>query len=374
MYTIRYEGMKPVNGNHSRAIVDSGDGWFIVDPMRFERYPKKEQPRRQATAPTRNKVFQPAKPQRATRKQTVHSRRKFMSASIMADPIDSSQPTAGELIQPLRGREWVSEFWVPLAQASITGILAAAGTGIILAVSHELLNTVRAGVLEFSIIGGSVWAWNITRHLRHYEFIDAATESLPLGVLAGTGTAVYYLIVTGSWFTLGWGAAIAGAVGFFGLSAQWGGFLSRADDLLYAIERMMAVDIDGDGTVGEPPIEPGGVRVMTIKNGEKEKDIELKNPLPVDSRVFQAFAIAVMCEKCTISKAAITKLTNQKDWKWRKISQPAYSAIYNYCQKNGYIETGGNNETNELSVKGWDELSRWIPANYTPNLHRPTPA
>lgn len=392
MYRVTYKGdLKPI---FNKAVVDSGDGWFLVDPMRYPRYAAGVEAKRQKQAKiqerrveaSRSYLFQPAQPVQAqikkrptqpkkrpsSRKQAMHSKQRFMHASVMADAPTQQAPTAGELIQPLRGREWVSEFWVPLAQATITGVLVMAGAGIVLAVSYELLDTVRAGLLEFSVIGGAAWLVGFARRVRYYDVIDALTEALPVGFLAGIGTAVYYLVVTGSWFSFWWGAAIAGVFGFAGLAFQWAKFLGKSDDLLYAIERMMAVDLDGDGDIGEPPVEPAGVRSIPVNRGDDQGAVEVDNALPVDSHVWQAFAVAVLVHKCNISKTAITKLTNEKTWKWRKISQPAYSAIYRYCEKNGYIATDSTTESNTLSARGYDELSRWLPRNFTPNLPHPT--
>lgn len=391
MYRVTYSSnLKPLTGSHSSAIVKRGDGWYVVDPMRFERYRAQNEVKQERRAVVQEKraeasrsyLFQPAKPQVKTRapqakkqaaggKRTMHSKRRFMSASIMADTPDTIPPTTGELIQPLRGREWVSEFFVPLAQAGITGILVAGGAGIVLAISHELLDTVRAGLLEFGVIGGAAWLWGIARRARDYDFLDAITEALPLGALAGIGTAVYYLTVTGSWFTFWWGAALAGVAGFAGLAFQWARFMGKSDDLLYAIERMMAVDLDGDGDVGEPPVEPNGVRSIPVNRGDNQEAVEVDNALPVDSHVWQSFAVAVLAHKCNISKNAICKLTSEPGWKWRKISQPAYSAIYRYCEKNKYIETDSVTGSNALSGRGWEELSRWLPRNISPNLPHP---
>lgn len=382
MYRVTYtEGLKPI---YNHAVTEKGDGWFLVDPMRYERYAAKVEAKREKRRQThakqveasRSYVFQPAKPQRkqtrTSGKKRMHSSQKLGKANFIAHTADVAPPLSGELIQPLRGREWVSEFWVPLAQAGITGILVAAGTGIVLAISAELLDTVRAGLIEFGVIGGSAWLFQTIRNLRRYAFVDAMVEALPVGVAIGGVTAVYYLVVTGSWFTVGWGAAISGVMGFAGLAAQWFGFLGKSDDLLYAVERVLNTDLDGDGYEGEPPVEPNGVRAIPFNRGEDSGAVEVDNSLPVDSHVWQAFAVAVLVHRCTISKNAITKLTSEKGWKWRKISQPAYGAIYRYCEKNRYIDTDGTTGSNTLSAKGWDELSRWLPQNISPNLPHPT--
>ncbi len=391
MYRVTYsQNLKPITGPHSSAIVERGDGWYVVDPMRFERYRAQAEQRQHRRAvvqkkrveATRSYLFKPATPQVKTRpaqrksggnrgKQTMHSRRKFMAANVVADPSDFHPPTTGELIQPLRGREWVSEFAVPLAQASITGFLVAGGTGIILAISHELLETVRAGLVEFGVIGGSVWLYGVIRRARDYDFVDAVTESLPFGALVGIGTAVYYLTVTGSWFTFWWGAALAGVAGFFGLAAQWAGFLGRADDLLYAIERMTAVDLDGDGDIGEP-IEPNGVRRIPGNRGGKPHVEELERKLPVSAKAFRSFAIAVLCDKVRISKKEICEHTSKDSYRHGAISQPNYLKIYNYLVKYGFIDTASSTDKNKLTTVGWDELSRWIPESFTPNLPPPS--
>lgn len=399
MYRVDYSPeLKPQPNNHIVACGDDGyvrnarvNGyWLVVDPMRGAGYAakveakreKRRQGREKQAQASRSYLFQPATAQHTVKaaktrktsggKQTMHSRQKFMQANIMADAADAGLPMTGELIQPLRGREWVSEFWVPLAQAGITGILVAAGTGIVLAVSSELLDTVRAGLVEFAVIGGAGWLWQTIRNFRRHAPMDAFVEALPVGVAVGGATAVYYLVVTGNWFTVGWGAAISGVMGFAGLAAQWFGFLGKSDDLLYAVERVLNTDLDGDGYEGEPPVEPNGVRAIPFNRGEDSGAVEVDNSLPVDSHVWQAFAVAVLVHKCTISKNAITKLTSEKGWKWRKISQPAYGAIYRYCEKNRYIDTDGTTGSNTLSAKGWDELSRWLPQNISPNLPHPT--
>lgn len=380
MYKVTYKGnLKPVF-NH--AVVDSGDGWFLVDPMRYERYAAKVEQKREKRRQAHEKQVQDSKrrlvgtkpPQRKTRtsKVTMHSRQKLMQANIMADAADTGFPITGELIQPLRGREWQSEFLVPLVQAGVTGIIVMAGTGIALAISYELLDNVRAGIVEFSVIGAGAWLFRAIQYTRRYSFVDALVEALPFGAVAAAGAGGYYLIVTGHWFTAGWGAAISGIAGFAALAFQWVKFLGKADDLLYAIERVVNADIDGDGYEGEPPIEPAGVRAIPFNRGEETGAVEVDNALPVDSHVWQAFAVAVLAHKCTISKTAVTKLTSEKGWKWRKISQPAYGAIYRYCEKNRYIETDSTTGSNTLSVKGWEELSRWLPQNISPNLPHPT--
>ncbi|MCA9366894.1 hypothetical protein KC887_01350 [Candidatus Kaiserbacteria bacterium] len=394
MYKVTYKGLKVLPGHQIAKRVNGGefvtpkrgarpaDGQVFIDPMRYPVYAEKviakRKKRRQEHAArveaSRSYIMQPAKPQRKTRpsgsKRAMHSKSKFMQANIMAEPMDA--PITGELIQPLRGREWQSEFLVPFVQAGVTGLIAAAGAGIVLAISHELLDTVRAGLVEFGAIGWAGWVLRTIQNTRRYEFVDAMVEALPFGVLVGGAAGVYYLIVTGHWFTFGWGAAISGITGFAALAYQWLRFLGKADDLLYAIERVINVDLDGDGYEGEPPVEPSGVREIPVNRGDQKTSVGVDNSLPVDSHVWQSFAVAVLVYKCNISKNAITKMTSESGWKYRKISQPAYGAIYRYCEKNRYIETDSVTGSNTLSEKGWAELSRWLPNGYRPNLPHPS--
>ena len=381
MYRVTYSsGLKPI---YNHAVAEKGDGWFTVDPMRYERYAAKVEAKQKAKQQQREKqaensrsyVFKPAKPQAKTKrtggKQRMHSKQRMMKATVMTSPDDAGLPMTGELIQPLRGREWASELGVPLAQAVITGVISAAGAGIVLAISNELLDTVRAGFVEFGVIGGAAWLFQSVRNTRRYSFGDAIVEALPVGVLVAGGTAVYYLTVTGNWFTFWWGAAISGVVGFAGLAAQWFGFLGRSDDLLYAIERVLNTDIDGDGYEGLPPVIPTGKREIPVNRAKSSDTIDVDKKLPVNEHVWQSFAVAVMLHKVKISKAAITDHTKDKAYKWHKISQPAYDSIYHYCLDNQYIETKGNSDSNKLTMKGWQELSRWL-NGMVPNLHPPT--
>ncbi|MCB1718166.1 MAG: hypothetical protein KDK05_23805 [Candidatus Competibacteraceae bacterium] len=365
-YALVVDGLQPYDKiAHKREIAAYWNSRYAASRRRKEQVKN-----------SRSYVFKPANPQAKTKrtggkKQRMHSKQRMMKATVMTSPDDMGLPMTGELIQPLRGREWASELGVPLVQAIVTGVISAAGAGIVLAISSELLDTVRAGLLEFGVIGGAAWFFQTIRNTRRYSFGDAIVEALPVGVLVAGGTAAYYLVVTGNWFTFWWGAAISGVVGFAGLAAQWFGFLGRSDDLLYAIERVINTDIDGDGIVGELPVEPNGVRSIPVNRGDDRSAVEVDNALPVNSHIWQSFAVAVLIHKCNISKTDITKLTGGKDWKYRKISQPAYGRIYRYCEKNGYIKTDSKTDSNILSEKGWRELSRWIPQGMEPNSPYP---
>ncbi|MCA9368617.1 hypothetical protein KC887_10395, partial [Candidatus Kaiserbacteria bacterium] len=92
------------------------------------------------------------------------------------------------------------------------------------------------------------------------------------------------------------------------------------------------------------------------------------NQLPVEKSVMRSFAIAVLCDRCNISRNSICDHTKQKGRKWHKVSQNAYTAIYKYMVKGLFLDE----ETNQLTAAGWDELLRWIPSDYEPNLPRPT--
>lgn len=394
MYRVDYSPeLKPQPNNHIVACGDDGyvrnarvNGyWLVVDPMRGAGYAakveakreKRRQGREKQAQASRSYLFQPATAQHTVKaaktrktsggKQTMHSRQKFMQANIMADAADAGLPMTGELIQPLRGREWQSEFLVPFVQAGVTGLITAVGAGIVLAISHELLDTVRAGLIEFGAIGGAAWLLRTIQNTRRYSFVDAMIESLPAGLFTAAAAGGYYLVVTGNWFTLGWGAAISGIAGFAGLAYQWARFLGKADDLLYAIERVVNTDINGDGYEGEPPVEPNGNRnIKGLKQG-KPHEWDAPNKLPVSGKTMRSFAVAVMCDRCNISRNAICEHTKE-GYRWGKISQPAYKTIYKYLRKGLYI----NEETNKLTAAGWDELLKWIPEDFEPNLPRPT--
>lgn len=104
-------------------------------------------------------------------------------------------------------------------------------------------------------------------------------------------------------------------------------------------------------------------------NGQS-RTFEVDQDDEVKPETWRALAVALLVHCANFSRNGVREHTDRAGWQWGSISQPEYNKAFQFMEKNGYLKPGKGAENN-LTDKGYDWLTRWVPNSLSLSLPYP---